>query len=507
MFKGNKKDKAETGKPENEPQAGKMAAAFASKQRMETKKKSKEKKSSTKIKKMSIMSTETTTKPLLGGGESTPRRQTMTPPTETQQYQASPTAKGSNPSSPAAYLQPGVPSMKSSGDDFFDKYEAPFAEGTSGSNLKTDTQISEMTSQTFTDKSQGGSGDSTANSGTITAFTDPEEAVFGETSKEVDVHSTSTLETDNTGSQGEVQKFASHEDDDQFRYTLHGSEVDGLWSHSEGDTVLILNQKVAWMSILLSASQLAILIIQLILCGVASLEVNPMIGPYPDAFSEWGGKNAYLLLDEKQYYRVFTPAFLHVGVVHLLVNVFCQLEPCALFEREWGSGSWLIVYFVGTAGSVIASCMMNPNDISVASSGAVMALFGAKIAQIVTYAGFDMSHTSYLESVSMNRMATVLCSVALVFIMTCVTYIDMAGHVGGVLAGFLCGMCMFCRAIKSGFIRYAWCSFGLFGLIGAFGFACRQLYVEIYPDEELGDACNYFRHLYPEGYECECQWG
>ena len=51
----------------------------------------------------------------------------------------------------------------------------------------------------------------------------------------------------------------------------------------------------------------AILLIQLILCGVAPVDVNPMVGPFPDAFSEWGGKNAYLLLEGQQYWRIITP--------------------------------------------------------------------------------------------------------------------------------------------------------------------------------------------------------
>jgi hypothetical protein len=34
-----------------------------------------------------------------------------------------------------------------------------------------------------------------------------------------------------------------------------------------------------------------------------------MLGPYPDALSEWGSKNAVLILSDGEYYRLVTPIF------------------------------------------------------------------------------------------------------------------------------------------------------------------------------------------------------
>ena len=50
-----------------------------------------------------------------------------------------------------------------------------------------------------------------------------------------------------------------------------------------------------------------------------------MFGPYPDALSEWGGKNAVLILEDGQWFRLVTPIFLHAGVIHLFCNVAVQL--------------------------------------------------------------------------------------------------------------------------------------------------------------------------------------
>ena len=64
---------------------------------------------------------------------------------------------------------------------------------------------------------------------------------------------------------------------------LNGEET--LWSE-DGD-YYPAKQKYAPISIAITATQLMLLLVQLLLCGAASVNVNPMIGPYPDAFSEW----------------------------------------------------------------------------------------------------------------------------------------------------------------------------------------------------------------------------
>jgi membrane associated rhomboid family serine protease len=282
------------------------------------------------------------------------------------------------------------------------------------------------------------------------------------------------------------------------------SNSEEIWSGSE-DAVVVLKQKVAYVCIVLTAIQLGVLFIQLTLCGMASLDINPMIGPYPDAFSEWGGKNAYLLVEKRQYFRIITPVFLHVGVIHFVINAFCQLETCAYFEREWGSWQWLTIYLISGIGSVLASSAIDPDVIGVSSSGALMGMFGAKIAHVVTWNIFELKSSVLEESARFDDLSGVLCSAAMLSLLSFFTFIDWSGHVGGLLAGIFTGMILFARPIAKRSRRFIWALLGIVGIVTGCSILSKTL-MKVELDEELGDACQYFRALYPDGYVCECVW-
>jgi membrane associated rhomboid family serine protease len=324
--------------------------------------------------------------------------------------------------------------------------------------------------------------------------------------------STWDVETRGTDTDTKTDSTPGTDDDgveavDRYKSMTTEEEEETYVSDATDDSYLLL-RKQSWavVTIIVLVVQLTLLLVQLCLCGIASLEVNPVFGPYPDAFSEWGGKNAYLMLDGHQYFRLVTPAFLHVGVLHFVVNALCTLRSAAIFEQEWGSCGWITVYFLSAIGAVATSCVFDPNEIGVSSSGALMGLFGAKIAQLLAYSCFELHSEIYLETARAHEVAAVLCNVTVIFLLCFITYIDMSGHAGGFVTGLFAGMLFFCRAIMSRCTRFLWSFIGFAGLVcGAAGLAY-LLWFETEADEELGDACQYFRNLYSEGYECDCSW-
>ncbi len=64
-------------------------------------------------------------------------------------------------------------------------------------------------------------------------------------------------------------------------------------------------------------------------------------------------------------------------------NLTVQLEVGSFFEREWGTPTWFLIYTTGSMGATLLSACVHPNTISVGSSGAAVALLGAKCSEVL----------------------------------------------------------------------------------------------------------------------------
>jgi hypothetical protein len=140
--------------------------------------------------------------------------------------------------------------------------------------------------------------------------------------------------------------------------------------------------------------------------------------------SDWGGKNAVNILDDGEWWRLVTPIFLHAGIIHLLCNIAVQLETGAFFEREWGSTNWMIIYLGSAVGSSVLSVICMPNSVSVGSSGAVMGLFGGKLAELICRAceSTKTPQDRVRHSVRKEQLGGTLCAVTLVMAFSFIPY-------------------------------------------------------------------------------------
>jgi membrane associated rhomboid family serine protease len=140
------------------------------------------------------------------------------------------------------------------------------------------------------------------------------------------------------------------------------------WTHPNAH----FKQNYAPFSTAFCVVQCIILPVMIWQCGIAPMNINPMIGPYPDALNYWGAKNAVLIIEDGESWRLFTPIFLHAGLIHLAGNVMVQIDAGNTWEKEWGSLVWMIIYIGSAFGSSVFSVCFMPDNISVGSSGAVM---------------------------------------------------------------------------------------------------------------------------------------
>ena len=265
-------------------------------------------------------------------------------------------------------------------------------------------------------------------------------------------------------------------------------------------------QRYAPLSTLFVIVQLIILPIMMWQCGVAPLEINPMIGPYPDTLNYWGAKNGVLIIDDGELYRLVTPIFLHGGIIHLLGNVMVQLDQGNRWEKEWGSLIWILVYIGSAIGSSVLSVIVMPDNISVGSSGAIMGLFGAKWAEIVVLMcekGRTIREVAAEQS-RKEQACHVICGIIIVMAMSFIPYVDWAAHLGGLVAGFVIGIVCFSWSMRNKFGTVFWLGVGI-----AACFVLYSTFIAIMftteTDDEMRDVCAYYQKNYFEDYECKCQ--
>ncbi len=268
----------------------------------------------------------------------------------------------------------------------------------------------------------------------------------------------------------------------------------------------IVKQRKGHMSIFFSLVQTFVLVVMMMQCSIAPFNINPMIGPPPDALDYWGGKNAIKIIDDGEYFRLITPIFLHAGIIHLLGNISVQLDIGAFFEREWGTPIWMVIYITSAIGSSLFSVCFKPDNVSVGSSGAVMGLFGGKLGEIFCRACESRKTVQGRigHEVRMEQLSGSLCSVTIVMAFSFVPFVDWAAHLGGLLAGFAVAFLCFSPMIKTKAFAIFWFCAGLamnfFMYITLIGYMLN----EVEPMNDLKDVCGYYKQYF-DGYECQCQ--
>ena len=248
-------------------------------------------------------------------------------------------------------------------------------------------------------------------------------------------------------------------------------------------------QSYAPLSSLFCFVQTIVLAVMMMQCGIAPMNINPMIGPYPDALNYWGAKNSVLIIEDGEWWRLVTPIFLHAGLIHLMGNVMVQLESGNRWEKEWGTPIWIIVYIGSAFGSSILSAIAMPDQISVGSSGAVMGLFGAKFAEIFLLC-CERSETRVEKADERSRKeqaCEVIGGIILVMAMSFIPYVDWAAHVGGLAAGFVIGLVCFSFKIRNWFFILIWFVIGVGTTLALFSVALAYMYNMVEANDDLRD--------------------
>lgn len=103
-----------------------------------------------------------------------------------------------------------------------------------------------------------------------------------------------------------------------------------------------------------------------------------------------------IVLENGEYYRLFTSIFLHAGISHIAANCLSLYIFGTRVERYFGNGFFMAVFiFSGLISSVATVFLINPYSGSLGASGAIFGLEGAVLAYILmkkrSVDGFDLN--------------------------------------------------------------------------------------------------------------------
>lgn len=142
-----------------------------------------------------------------------------------------------------------------------------------------------------------------------------------------------------------------------------------------------------------------------------------------------------LLVQQGQWWRLFTAMFLHAGVAHILFNMVSLVAIGTLAERLYGSVRFLAIYLgAGLIGSLCSyGYAVAGGNIDVLAVGASGAIFGVAAALVtIRFHSSDVIPRSLRNRISNSMLPLVAISLIFAYL---TPHVDNSAHVGGLIGG------------------------------------------------------------------------
>jgi rhomboid protease GluP len=104
-----------------------------------------------------------------------------------------------------------------------------------------------------------------------------------------------------------------------------------------------------------------------------------LLGGSAGSLVRWGADVA-LLVNEGEWWRLFSAIFIHVGIIHLAFNSYALVFIGPILEDLLGRDKFLVLYVTtGVFGFVLSNAYYDPRVPTAGASGAIFGLIGAAI--------------------------------------------------------------------------------------------------------------------------------
>jgi len=130
-----------------------------------------------------------------------------------------------------------------------------------------------------------------------------------------------------------------------------------------------------------------------------------------------------------EWYRVFTGAFLHGGLIHIGFNMYALYILGQLLEPAFGTPRFVALYFASLFAGSLGIIVLEPETLAVGASGAVFGLFAA---------AFVIARGRRLEAIAAQLGGLLLINLVITFTIPGIAIgAHLFGAAGGALAGLL----------------------------------------------------------------------
>lgn len=169
------------------------------------------------------------------------------------------------------------------------------------------------------------------------------------------------------------------------------------------------------------------LFILMSICGVSLLE------PTGISLMKWGADFGPLTLTG-DWWRTVTCNFIHIGLIHLIMNMYALLYIGIFLENLIGCRKLITAYLLTGLFSALLSLIVHPETISAGASGAIFGLYG-----------IFLSYLMFNHKIEKHQRKPLLYSIGF-FVLYNLLHgaseegIDNAAHIGGLVSGFVLGI-------------------------------------------------------------------
>ena len=144
------------------------------------------------------------------------------------------------------------------------------------------------------------------------------------------------------------------------------------------------------------------------------------------------GANYLPFTKSGEYYRLLTSAFLHIGVIHLLLNMYSLFVVGTQIEYFYGKVKYVIIYiFSALMGSLFTVALSSSNTLAAGASGAIFGLLGALL-----YFGYH--YRGYVGNVIIRQVIPIV--ILNLYIGFVTPGIGNYAHIGGLIGGYIISM-------------------------------------------------------------------